>query len=203
MDVNKKPTWSEAIKIARNFSDHYSLTEPQQKLIYKYASRLPKGSTIMELGVCNGKTSAILAYLAKQNGYRAYGVDDFSLEWNPIAFKEKMTSLDLPFELIVGKTNEVLWEEPIDFLLIDAGHDPANIYRDTNRWIPFVKVGGYVAFHDYEDPYDIESPHWGVRYFADKTTGAWDNIGSCDKLKIRQQPQKLNNFVFNLKGKGW
>ncbi len=198
MSKVKQPNWKEAITIARNFDGHYSMLEIQQELVYKYTSLLPAGSTIVELGTCHGKTSAILAYLAKYNGYNVHGIDDFSLEGNPLALTEKMNELGLPFNLLVGKTSEVEWDRDIDFLIVDAGHDPGNMQRDATRWVPFVKVGGYVLFHDYEETYNKDSAHWGVRYYADMMTGAWDDVDFLEGLKIRRRPETLKDFTFSL-----
>jgi predicted O-methyltransferase YrrM len=40
------------------------------------------------------------------------------------------------------------WSRPIDFLFIDASHAYADVERDFREWSPFIKAGGYVAFHD-------------------------------------------------------
>jgi len=36
-----------------------------------------------------------------------------------------------------------------DFVYIDAAHDYASIYADIQAWLPLVKVGGFIAGHDY------------------------------------------------------
>lgn len=38
---------------------------------------------------------------------------------------------------------------PIDFLIIDGDHTYSGVYADICAWLPHIKVGGYVLFHDY------------------------------------------------------
>lgn len=38
----------------------------------------------------------------------------------------------------------------IDFLFIDADHSAEALTKDIDGWTPFVRKGGYIAFHDYE-----------------------------------------------------
>jgi len=42
------------------------------------------------------------------------------------------------------------WKEKIDLLFIDGNHDYKFVVKDL-RWLKFLKVGGYVLFHDYFD----------------------------------------------------
>ena len=45
------------------------------------------------------------------------------------------------------------WRGPeIDLLFIDARHDYDSVKDDFERWIPLVAAGGYVAFHDVNQP---------------------------------------------------
>jgi len=46
------------------------------------------------------------------------------------------------------------WTQPIDFLFIDANHEHRAVLRDFNNWVPFVKIGGGVAFHDVGEDYE-------------------------------------------------
>ena len=41
------------------------------------------------------------------------------------------------------------WELPIDLLLIDGDHEYKSVKEDIESWLPKVKNGGSVLFHDY------------------------------------------------------
>jgi hypothetical protein len=39
----------------------------------------------------------------------------------------------------------------LDFIFIDADHSFEGVCRDIDAWLPKVKAGGYIFFHDYEN----------------------------------------------------
>jgi len=190
--------WEEVITVARSASDHYSMTEEQQRVLFD----IYPGGTIVELGVCNGKTALVLAAAAWSCGFgylkrcpgRYIGIDNWGLENTYEGVKALMEAARLwggNSYLINGSTHTPHLPDslrPIDLLVIDAGHDEANVSIDCERWTPMVRPGGYVAFHDYDEPADPDSPHWAVRHYADKYTGSWKHVGYWDGLLIRQRP---------------
>jgi hypothetical protein len=44
------------------------------------------------------------------------------------------------------------WDTPIDVLNIDSDHTYETTLEEIKRWVPFVKPGGLVFFHDYDHP---------------------------------------------------
>jgi predicted O-methyltransferase YrrM len=54
------------------------------------------------------------------------------------------------------------WKDPIDFLYIDGDHSYDAVVRDVRNFVPFVREGGVVAFHDYKPGKD------GVRRAVDE-----------------------------------
>ena len=52
---------------------------------------------------------------------------------------------------ILGKSHEIaqVWRTLIDFIFVDDGHEEPEIRGDIINWLPFVKDGGIMAFHDY------------------------------------------------------
>lgn len=188
------------------FNSHYSAKLEQQEIILDHALSLKPNDVIVELGVCNGQTAAILSRSCAYTGALYYGVDAYMLQCvdtdddNPTTrvgiaqlqyLVERFADLNLNGQLFFGKTKEIgkLWQSKrdqiashigipgsifadggISLLFIDAGHDEANVKPDIDIWLPLLKPGGIVIFHDYDDPYDPKSPHWAVRYFADLAT---------------------------------
>ena len=74
------------------------------------------------------------------------------------------------------------WVKPIDTLFIDAGHDYQDILEDFAGWIPFLKEGGNLLFHDYSH----SSP--GVREFCDKF------IVGHSSWEIKTMPKDIMNY---------
>ena len=56
--------------------------------------------------------------------------------------------------LVVAPTVEAAkwWNEPIDFLYIDADHSYAACLADLEAWVPHVRPGGLIAGDDYGNP---------------------------------------------------
>jgi len=183
--VARRAGWEECLQVARRFSDHYSMTEDQQEYVYRYAMLVPPGGVAVELGTCNGKTSAILAYCAKARGFEAHGVDAFILESSPDEVKRRMAEAGLPFTLHYGLTSRIRlpegygiralveWDRPIDLLIVDANHIAPYVGADCDRWVPLLTLGGVAMFHDYDARPDPRSPHDPVRLAVDRTTAEW------------------------------
>lgn len=41
------------------------------------------------------------------------------------------------------------WTEPVDFLLVDGKHDYYHVKEDLLLFVPHIKKGSYIVFHDY------------------------------------------------------
>jgi len=187
-------SWEDCIAKARTINDHYAMTEEDQKIIFDTLKDIAPGSMIVELGTAHGKTSAILAYIAKHQGAEYHGVDNFSLEGSADEVNFTLDSLDLPHTLHEANTHDLPWSRPIDALLIDAGHDEANIKPDCEKWIPFVNPGGYVIFDDWtEGGTPATNAHWAIPYYGNLHTIGWKVIvkpsnGEVLKMMIKQKP---------------
>jgi predicted O-methyltransferase YrrM len=217
MLLGKNKEFMHALEVARRASDHYSLYEEQQELLWIHArpwlwTRATQGatdSTIVELGVCNGKTMLILAALARFpatyldlapedrfSPAHYYGIDIWGLESSKAECQQMLDRAGLTeyATLYSEDTRKAmdLVPFPIDLLLIDAGHDEENIKADCENWIPKVREGGIVAFHDFDPVDDPErkSAHWAVRYYANLATGdesKWETLGFLQGLMIRRR----------------
>jgi len=168
--------WQECIEKARSMDGHYSLSETEQEALYEAAVSVSNpGSVIVEIGVCNGKTAAVLNYVASNTGATYYGVDNFSLENNATTVEGKLLGLGYYPNLLVGDSYAVPFPDiPIDLLLIDGGHEPVPVTRDCERWVPKVRSGGIIAWHDYDSVYDPASAHHAIRENVDRITQGWD-----------------------------
>ena len=179
--------WHDIWQAVCEMNSHYSLSTAELKFLIDYAIELPAGSEVLELGVCHGRTLAALGLAAK--GSEVTGIDHFGLEGSPFAVREQLRRMGLGgVQLTVGDTRVVPWGKPLDLLLIDAGHDEANVSRDVAKYVPFVKPGGMCFFHDWDDPYRAESPHEAVRRHAEAACGDWEDLGLVGGLKGFRRP---------------
>lgn len=184
--------WPEVLQVARRASDHYSLSEREQELLFEVAMGLPTGALIVELGVCNGKTALILAAVAEAKQGLYIGVDNWSLEGS---FGEVFDLMHAAFgtsrwQLWQGDTHTIeLPAFPIDLLLIDAGHQEEAVSVDCERWIPTVRPGGIVAFDDYPGERNWrDSCHWAVREYGEMWTEGFDLVAYWGKIMVRRKP---------------
>lgn len=191
--------WTTALEMASTIDTHYAMSDEDVEFLF-YAiknNELDPKSVIVELGMCHGRTSAVLAYIARETDSVYYGVDDFSLEGNAKEVRASLNNLMLPYTILEGRTQDVPWYLPIDVLLVDAGHDEANVKADCEKWIPFVKPGGFAAFDDWDESprYDDRTmqeinPHWAIAYYARLATPGWEEI-KCDegRMVLRLKPE--------------
>lgn len=164
--------WNNVKQQIDGINDHYSMDESQHKLVYKYAKQVPKSGVVLELGVAHGKTSALFCAVGIEKGYEFYGIDDFSLEGTSNEVYEIINSFDIIGGLIISKTQDAEWNREVDLLLIDAGHDEANVKADCEKYIPYVKQGGIVIFDDFGDI----PAHWAVKQYGEQATQGWEKL---------------------------
>ena len=190
-EQRQRRAWDAVLQRARTAPDHYALLEFQLQALWEAGQSLPVGAQIVELGVCHGKTAIVLATLAQQRQGTYLGVDTWELEGSrdDVAARLAAVSLGPPtVQLLAARTQDAPIPPRIDLLLIDAGHDEANVRADCERWIPALVPGGLLAAHDYDDPYNPQSAHWAVRHYVDHLTGHWTPVGLWGGLLLRRRP---------------
>lgn len=185
--------WDHCLRLMRAASPRYSMSEAQQAELWKYACLVGEPDTIVELGVCHGKTALMLAWLAHQNGLKYLGVDNWSLEGSRAEVEQLFLNSGIPvgsdIQLVEGSTHTVEMPENIGLLLIDAGHDEANVSVDCARWLPQLKRTGYAVFDDYPGINDPAHCHHAVKVHADKWTANWEMLSYFDgRMLIRKKP---------------
>ena len=198
--MSDEMTWENCLQAMRPFNDHYSMAHEHHPIIYQYLTTLcPMGGTVVELGVCNGRTFALLVYVARFHSLRVIGIDTFLLQRPETGddteemVRAKLDHLDAPYWLFNCNTHDFDTSRlagPIDFLIIDAGHDEANVRPDCEKYLPLVSPGGVVVFHDWPANLSRDDAHWAVRHYGELHTAHWDDLYFRTGLKIRQKPKE-------------
>jgi predicted O-methyltransferase YrrM len=167
--------WQAARAVAAHFSDHYAASPEQQRALFDEVLKLGEGDWVVELGVCNGNTAAVLCSAANDVGAQYIGIDHFGLENDAPTVRRLFAENGLHGSIWNCDTHVAgrVWEAPISLLFIDAGHDEANVKLDIKLWVKWVKPGGVVAFHDWDEPYNPTSPHWAIHYYGLKAMEGW------------------------------
>ncbi len=185
-------TWEDIWNRVECLNDHYALDRSRLEFVVSYALQLPIGATILELGVCNGRTLLALGMAAKAVSGIAYGMDHFRLEGSAEEVRNRLRdfNVDVTTKVIECNTHDYPWRTPLDLLVVDAGHDEANVKSDIEDYVPWVKPGGYVFFDDYDSVpcTPEESPNWAVRHYADLACGAWGDLGVVSCMRGWRRP---------------
>jgi predicted O-methyltransferase YrrM len=126
------------------------------RFLYWLAGRVPAGGCVIEIGSYLGKSSAFLAS-GLRDGAKLVCVDtwhnDAMLEEPQDVlpqFQANMRPFGGKFEIARGRSEQIAgeWTRPIDALFIDGDHSYRGCTTDLKCWLPFVKSGSWIAFHD-------------------------------------------------------
>jgi len=157
-----------------------SVYESEQEMWFDLISKLDNpiivdfgtgwGKSASSLGLSNSDAKVYtfdngLPHLNAQRSKRKYIQEVLN-------YIQKSGAKNIVFQL--GSSLEVPWHKPIDVLNIDSDHTYETTKAEIERWLPFVKIGGYIFFHDYEHP---RCP--GVRQ-------AIDELSNKYKLKLER-----------------
>jgi predicted O-methyltransferase YrrM len=126
----------------------------------------PGGQTIcVEIGSFAGRSTVVLGSAIKAVGTddaRLYAIDPHEGDITTLEHQvyrmgstlDRFTrtigeaSLDEVVILIVSRSTDVRWDKPIALLFVDGLHDYESVSADFAHFGPFVKEGGFVAFHN-------------------------------------------------------
>lgn len=139
----------------------------------------PKGGDyvpfVVNLGAGFGTSSMAMA--------EARTIHLYSIDNNP-GFSEKekenfgKAGLEVPFQITANShSDELLIVPPFDLVFVDADHREEEVQADIDKWIPLIKKGGIIAFHDYG-----HSNYPGVKIAVDRSLPAEKRIFLVDTL---------------------
>jgi len=129
-----------------------SLEDNEAAFLYSILKDLPLFSTVVEIGCELGRSSVMIAMVAKDRHFNLHHCDfwvsgsHYAAEW--IAC---MHDIGSPFTLHHMNSSSVDLPEGtvINLLYVDGDHEAAGISADCDHYLHMIPEGGYVAFHDY------------------------------------------------------
>lgn len=139
------------------------LTHREAAFLYEAARAVPHGGTIVEIGSFLGRSTLCLAHGSRAgNGARIVAVDPHigspkhahllqcADTWPP--FLDNLARAGVS-DLVTAVHATSLdaapgIQGPIDLLFVDGSHDLADVRTDVECWLPKLRVGGVIAFHD-------------------------------------------------------
>lgn len=178
--MEKTSSWAEVSEKIDGIDVVYSMQKEVEEIIFNSVAALEKG-VYLEIGTAYGRTLFAAGTAAKGRDVKCYGIDDLSLLARDADEKIRKTCEGLPVELIVGRSDQVEWNLPIDILVIDGCHVASEVKKDYEKYVPFLKSGGLLIVDDWSEPVEFEDPvnvHWGIAYYGRLTTEGWEELPS-------------------------
>ena len=131
-------------------------------LLFKIARSLRENSVIVEIGSFKGKSTCFIAEGIGDKKMQFFCIDPWMdglmQEKGNAIFREFLKNTKRyrnRFSILRKFSHEVIKEWPtnrkIDFLWVDGDHSYEGVKKDTLNWIPLVKKGSFICFHDYRD----------------------------------------------------
>jgi predicted O-methyltransferase YrrM len=150
---NYTPFTGGALKVARAFGYMYDWEVLTLQVIVR---SLPLNAMIINIGAGAGTSGLAMAEARLDLLPNIYTVD-IAQDGGPLgglvseqhAFRDYNTPL---VNQILGDSYDVgmAWDKgPVDLVFVDGNHSSLGVERDIDAWLPFVKNGGYMLFHDY------------------------------------------------------
>jgi hypothetical protein len=168
------------------------LFEDEGWYLAKLARKVPEDGAIVELGSALGRSTNFIrlgmpasAWLHcidmwKDDVYfkefqdKMHEFDEFFYDKSYNAYRCLTTEFPAKIKRWLGCEFD---EFVIDLLFIDASHGYNDVSQDFNLYAPRVVKGGYIVFHD------VENPNWpGIKQFIEKEVIPSGDYERVDKL---------------------
>lgn len=175
-----------------------SFSEGEARAMYKYVSELERESVVVEVGSYCGRSSSLLGQIALSEGHELSCVDIFvsgapNVTDVEAEFRKNMPRDIVKYQLLVmesRRASKLFKDNEIDFLFIDGDHLYKGVKDDCDYWLPKLKPGSIVCFHDYYSSWD------GVKQAVDerpeiKQIERADSLAVCKKLDISDKNDKI------------
>jgi len=175
-------------------------TEAKCKQSIKEATFMCKCATsvkgnIVEIGTAHGGGTILLCLASPESV--VYTIDNRK-EYGErsAALISKYPIKSNKFNIITGLSEDVAktWNHgEVDLLFIDGEHWEDPVFGDISTWLPHVKQGGLVLFHDYFEEKDWNGSRWkcGVKKGIDKYMKNNNDLVFVEKKKSMYLMRKV------------
>jgi len=175
-------------------NDRAAIYPGDAEFMYDTISKLPDVGNLLEIGTGYGHSAVFFSQL--KPGWTIYTVDGYG-EYGtvPQFFKHKEFSAQgfidtksylnsrglLNIVQIVGNSNTLEWNYPVDVVFLDGDHTLHGLTDDFEHYSPFAKV---IFIHDY-DFKGMEGNE--VMEFLDTIKDDWKIEGFCHTAKVTRK----------------
>jgi precorrin-6B methylase 2 len=144
------------------------LSAGEVDLIHECAARL--GSTPVVINIGAGAGTSTLAFLESRPTAYVFEIDILD---RPLAVQHTLAYADR-LARIRGRSQVIgqNWPYMVDCVFVDGSHTDEAVTGDIEAWLPKIKAGGLMLFHDYHHP---KVP--GLTAVVDKYMADYERIG--------------------------
>ncbi len=179
--------WDDFYRITEYFQGRGLSSLPERAFLFRLCHDLRANAKIVEIGSWIGESSCLLASGLKGEDAKLYAIDNFKGQASDpsarMRYQERMSRLKInntkeifdkniahfnlssKVEAIAADSLEAAksFREPlhsIDLLFIDGDHSEDATRKDITTWMPFLKQGGTVVFHDFSSNHGVPQAIW-------------------------------------------
>lgn len=122
----------------------------------------PQDALFIEVGCWKGRSACYMGVEIINSGKNIvlHCIDDWSLGKTMEEAQRNIEPVNSVVKLISGVSWEVASDykdNSIDFCFIDGAHDYNSVANDIKAFLPKIKIGGYIAGHDYTEYMDDDN----------------------------------------------
>jgi predicted O-methyltransferase YrrM len=164
------------------------VTQQELRCLLQYSR---EAAVIVEIGCYEGSTTA---HLAANTKGRVYSIDPFISGRLGICYGEVVAKFLRwkrrlgNIELLKAFSHDAVsgFQQPVDFIFIDADHSYEAITKDWQDWFPKVRPGGIIALHDTRISENSPSYLGSMKFYdldIPKISGV-EQVASVDSLTV-------------------
>lgn len=130
--------------------DFSQLWSSEQKVLTERAAVVPDNGIIVDIGTAQGGSASIFYTAAGHRGVRIYS---FDISPSAEAY-ERLRGTNVTIVAKSSMEGALEWKKTVgqlvDLIFIDGSHALQNVFEDFNFWVPHLRPGGEVIFHDFD-----------------------------------------------------
>lgn len=169
-------SFDEVYKIVEESASEAAFNREEARELYNLLLLLPEPSNIVEIGIQYGRSTSVIASVAKHKDLRFTAIDNWKQDVSQEARNhvlDQIAKYDWKFNMETADSVHASksYALPINLIHIDGDHEYSSVLEDCRLWLPKVVRGGYALFDDYGhdslpgvykavSEYTTEHPQW-------------------------------------------
>ena len=174
-------TFDEAMVLTHTRSAELLLSDIEARVLWDALHSLPDRATVIEIGCHWGRSSSLIAQVAKEKRFDLIFIDpyngfaDHAAEW-----MRMMVTIGVPFRFECRRSQDVAVPPCSDLVYIDGDHEEEPVYQDCEMYLSRVRNGGSALVHDYLRD-SLQGVTDAVNRYMQRNPG-WSHLGTWDHM---------------------